>query len=51
MGPGERASDRKAVDDDGPVPLFGTWRNAYLAVILTTLVALGGIAAFQAWTF
>jgi hypothetical protein len=49
--PEGRAPDRKTGEDDESVPLFGSWRNAYLAVILTTLVVLGAIAAFQAWRF
>jgi len=51
MEPEERAPERATGEEDESVPLFGSWRSAYLAVILTTLIALGAIAAFQAWSF
>jgi len=51
MQPEEQAPGRVSLDHDERVPLFGSWRNAYLAVILATLVALGAIAVFQTWSF
>jgi hypothetical protein len=51
MQPEQRAPDRATREDDEIVPLFGSWRNAYLAVVLAALAALGAIAVFQAWSF
>ena len=38
-------------DDDDVVPIFGTWRAIYRAVIGTTVVMLVLIAAFSKWPF
>ena len=38
-------------DDDDVVPIFGTWRAIYRAVIVTTVAALILIAAFSKWPF
>jgi hypothetical protein len=38
-------------DDDDDVPIFGTWRGIYTAVLLTTLVVMGLLALFQSWSF
>jgi hypothetical protein len=38
-------------DESGPVPIFGTWRGIYTAVIVTTLVTMGLIAVFSAWPY
>jgi hypothetical protein len=43
--------DHSAQDDDDIVPVFGTWRNIYVAVIVTTFAALGLIAVFESWSF
>jgi hypothetical protein len=37
--------------DDDDVPLFGSWRAIYTAVVLTTLVVFGLLALFQSWSF
>jgi len=38
-------------DDDDDVPLFGSWRNIYAAVVVTALVVFGLLALFQSWSF
>jgi hypothetical protein len=38
-------------DRDEPVPLFGTWRRIYLAVILSALCVMALVAAFSAWPY
>lgn len=38
-------------DDDDDVPIFGTWRGIYAAVVVTTLVVFGLLALFQSWSF
>ena len=35
--------------DDGPVPLFGTWRAIYTAVIVTAVVVMGLLVLFSGW--
>jgi hypothetical protein len=37
--------------DDERVPLFGTWRAAYTAVVLSALVVMGAVALFSNWPF
>jgi len=37
--------------DDDDVPLFGTWRAIYAAVVLTALAVFGLLALFQSWSF
>ena len=37
--------------DDERVPLFGTWRAAYTAVVLWALVVMGAIALFSTRPF
>ncbi|MEE8217870.1 MAG: hypothetical protein V3S03_02780 [Vicinamibacteria bacterium] len=38
-------------DDDGPVPLFGTWPRIYAAVIVCALVVMGLLAFFSGWSY
>ena len=38
-------------DEDGPVPLFGTWRAIYTAVIVSALTVMALIFAFSKWPF
>jgi hypothetical protein len=38
-------------DDDGPVPLFGTWPRIYGAVILSALVVMGLLFLFSGWPY
>jgi hypothetical protein len=36
---------------DEKVPLFGTWRAAYLAVVACALVTMLALRLFQGWSF
>ena len=40
-------------DDDPPeaVPVFGTWRNIYGAVVAVALAAMAAIALFSRWPY
>ena len=40
-----------APDPDDSVPVFGTWRRIYAAVLVWLAVVVAGIALFQHWTF
>jgi len=37
--------------DDDAVPLFGTWRNAYGAVVICALLTMLFLYLFQGWPF
>jgi len=41
---------RPAPDDD-EVPIFGTWRGIYGAVIACTLLSMALIALFSSWRY
>lgn len=45
-----RAGAPPAPDDD-QVPIFGTWRGIYSAVIVCALAVMGLIAIFSSWRF
>jgi hypothetical protein len=38
-------------DDDDPVPIFGSWRGIYTAVILVALACIALSAVFSNWPF
>ena len=38
-------------DDDGRVPVFGTWTRIYAAVLLNLLVMMGLLLAFSRWPY
>ena len=38
-------------DDDGPVPVFGSWRAIYAAVALTALAVMALLALFSRWAY
>jgi len=38
-------------DDDGPVPVFGSWRAIYAAVALSALVVMALLALFSRWPY
>jgi len=42
-------SDRR--DDDGSVPLFGTWPRIYGAVVVSALVVMALLALFSGWPY
>jgi hypothetical protein len=37
--------------EDDPVPIFGTWRGIYTAVILSALLFMAFVAAFSYWSY
>lgn len=37
--------------DDDVVPIFGTWRGIYTAVILVALATMGLIRLFSGWSW
>jgi hypothetical protein len=41
----------KAPHPDGPVPLFGTWRAIYTAVVLSALAVMALVFLFSRWPF
>jgi hypothetical protein len=38
-------------DDDDDVPVFGTWRRIYAAVIVSAVVVMALVALFSRWEF
>ncbi len=38
-------------DDDDPVPIFGSWRAIYAAVVVWALIVMGLVALFQRWPY
>jgi hypothetical protein len=38
-------------DDDGPVPLFGSWRRIHAAVALSALAVMALLALFSRWPY
>ena len=38
-------------DDHDPVPIFGTWRAIYTAVVVCNLIVMGLVALFQFWPY
>lgn len=38
-------------DDSDPVPLFGTWRGIYVAVLVSAVVVMGLIFVFSKWPY
>jgi hypothetical protein len=38
-------------DDDDRVPIFGTWRRIYAAVIATAVATIALVALFSRWEF
>jgi nucleoside recognition membrane protein YjiH len=37
--------------EDDRVPLFGSWRAAYTAVVVCALAVMAAIALFSSWPF
>ena len=46
MSPPERRPD-----DDGPVPVFGSWSAIYAAVALSAVVVMALLALFSRWPY
>ena len=40
-----------APDEQERVPIFGTWRRIYTAVIVCTILTMGLIALFASWPY
>jgi hypothetical protein len=40
-----------APSDDDAVPVFGTWRRIYAAVVVSALVVMGLVALFSSWPY
>jgi hypothetical protein len=38
-------------DDHDPVPIFGTWRAIYAAVVVCALLVMGLVALFSSWPY
>jgi hypothetical protein len=38
-------------DDEGEVPLFGTWPRIHAAVVAAALAVMGLLALFSRWPF
>ena len=47
--PMNKPTDRQ--DDDGPVPVFGTWRAIYTAVVMSALAVMLLVALFSRWPY
>jgi hypothetical protein len=41
----------RGTDDDGPVPLFGTWPRIYGAVVATAVVVMVLLTLFSGWVW
>jgi hypothetical protein len=40
-----------SMSDDDDVPVFGTWRRIYAAVVVSALVVMALVALFSRWEF
>lgn len=49
MEPTRRAGP--APDEEERVPIFGTWRGIYTAVIVSAIATMGLIAVFSYWPY
>jgi len=38
-------------DDHDPVPIFGTWRRIYAAVVVCAVLVMGLVALFSSWPY
>ena len=38
-------------EPDEPVPVFGSWRRIYAAVLVCAALVMGAIAVFSAWRY
>ena len=41
----------RSADDEGPVPLFGTWPTIYGAVVATAVVVMVLLTLFSGWAW
>jgi len=42
---------KPAADDDDPVPIFGSWRRIYTAVIVVAVICMALSAVFSRWPY
>jgi hypothetical protein len=42
---------KPALDDDDPVPIFGSWPRIYTAVILVAVSCIALCAVFSRWPY
>ena len=42
---------RSPEPEDDPVPIFGSWRSIYTAVIVWALLFMGLVALFSSWPY
>jgi hypothetical protein len=47
----EPTPERARGDEDEPVPLFGSWRGIYGAVVVCALIFMGLVALFSSWPY
>ena len=40
-----------APDDEESVPLFGSWRRIYVAVVVSNIVVIALVTLFSHWSF
>ncbi len=45
------APAERSAEEEGRVPLFGSWRTLYAAVILCALMVMALLALFSRWPF
>ena len=38
-------------EPDDPVPVFGSWRRIYAAVLVCLALVMAGIALFSSWPY
>ena len=43
--------ERPPAPDDDRVPIFGTWRGIYSAVIVSALAVMALVALFSSWKY
>jgi hypothetical protein len=47
----ETTPPQRRPDDEGPVPVFGTWRAIHAAVVLSAIAVMALLALFSRWRF
>jgi hypothetical protein len=47
----DRREGQASDADDDPVPIFGTWRGIYTAVVVCALLFMGFVAVFSNWPY
>ena len=47
----DQTPPKPAGDEDEPVPIFGTWRAIYTAVIVVAVICIALSAVFSGWRY